>query len=1169
MFSKLKFTLSVGVTLVVWLHLTGCTKEKLFTQLPAGQTGITFANTVTESDTLNPLEFPNVYNGGGVSAGDFNGDGRLDLYFTGNMVSNALYLNKGDWTFTDVTKAAQAEGKGRWNAGAAVVDINADGRLDLYVCAGLKTNPEERRNLLYVNQGNDAQGVPHFRDMADAYGLADTSSTTNAAFFDYDNDGDLDVYMTVDYIIPGVRPNKYHTKITDGSAPSTDRLYRNDFDPKTGHPVFTNVSKQAGITIEGYGLGLNICDINNDGWKDILVTNDFIANDLLWVNNHDGTFTNRARDAFKHTSFTAMGNDVVDLNNDGHPEVVAMDMMADDYARRIQMEQPYVSNFYRIYKEFDYEHQYKRNTLQLNLGPRPDGSRPGKNSAGSDSTRNLPVFSEISYQAGIAYTDWSWTPLCFDADQDGYRDLIVTNGYIRDLSDNDFLAFQNGSGSGLSTLALTKQMPQIKIPNYAFRNRALAETGALGFEDVSDAWGINQPSYSHSAVYGDFDNDGDLDFVVNNLNEPAFVYRNNRVEQGTDEHHFLTVKLNGTRQNPQGFGSRVQIRYETVPGTGPQQQQVYELTPYRGYLSCQQAVAHFGLGRTARVAEVIVTWPDGTVSRQRNVPVNQTLTIDQTSARHEPAPASPATQPLLTDVTSAVGLAYQHDEAEFNDFDFQSLLPHKLSQYGPKLAVGDVNGDGLDDVFVTASSKVPAAFFIQTAGDETGASTFKRRDMPPLLPDENGRVPEQSACVLFDADADKDLDLFVGVSGYERIPYSPFLPSQLYINDGRGNFAIAPQALPDVKGIFSCAKAADFDRDGDLDLFVGGRVRPNFYPKPASSFLLRNDSKSGQIRFTDVTERVAPGLIDVGMVCDAFWTDPNNNGWPDLLLAGEFMPLTLFKNEAGQFKTERKRTITENGSWNALTEADLDGDGDMDYVAGNMGQNNMAQPTPDEPMRLYAGDLNSDGRYDVFPTCYYQRTLTKPERANPGRSEFAMFNRDDMIKQYIPFRKRFLSYTDYGKATMNEVLTQEERERATVLSVTYPATAWIENKGNGDFAPHPLPALAQSAPVFGIDVRDVNGDRKPDILLVGNDHGNNYIEGRQDALSGLVLLGDGKGNFQPTMPAQSGFYVPGDAKSLVHIQLAGKQDAWLTTENQGPVRVFRSGNSQKQLVNSM
>jgi hypothetical protein len=1148
---------------VLLLGLVGCqsgSKAPLFTLLTPEETGIAFANVLTESDSLNPLVHLNLYNGGGTAAGDFNGDGKLDVYFTANAGPNALYLNQENFKFKNVTAPSGTDGQGRWCQGVAVVDVNADGKLDLYVSAGLLNDPEKRRNLLYVNQGNDAGGVPQFKDLAAAYGLDDTTSTTQATFFDYDNDGDLDVYLLVDLVAPNKPTSTYRPKITDGSAPYTDRLYRNDFDAAKGHPVFTDVSQAAGITIEGYGLGVTVCDLNRDGWKDLYVSNDFITNDLLWMNNGDGTFTDRAAEAFKHTSFTAMGNDVVDLNNDGYDEVITMDMMAEDNFRRKQMDRPYSYNLYQLYRQYGYQHQYKRNTLQLNLGPNPQ------------SAAGVPVFSDVAFQTGTAFTDWSWAPLCFDADGDGYRDVLVTNGYYRDLSDNDFIAYRVGNETEKSKLELTKLMPQIKIPNYAFRNRGLPERGALGFEDVSGTWGINQPGFSHSGVYGDFDGDGDLDFIVNNLQEPAFVYRNNAREQ--TQHHFLRVKLAGPKTNPLGYGTRIEVR------TGDRTQHA-ELTPVRGYLSSQEPVAHFGLGTAARVEEVLVTWPDGTQQRLTNQAADQTLTLNHARAGAGVPPAAPPV-PIWQDITAQSGLDYVHEEDDFNDFDYQKLLLHKFSQSGPPLAVGDVDGDGLDDVFVGGSKGRRGVFFLQKPGNR-----FQQADRLPELAGPE-KKEEDTDALLFDADRDGDRDLLVLSSGYEQIPYNPFLAPRLFLNDGRGTFTKAPNAFPTLPLIGSCVRAGDFDGDGDLDLFLGNRVKPNYFPTPVSSFILRNDSPRSEERgvsgpprgseneksfrsraadrsllaprFSNVSDRVAPALKNIGMICDAVWSDVDGDRRIDLVLAGELMPITILKNGGERLEPLPLGTDLDGkrGFWNRLTAADLDGDGDTDYVVGNAGLNTLGQPSAQTPMRFYYGDFNDDGSFDLLPTAYFRTSLDGPEK-----KEYLLFVRDDLNKQINQFRKRFTDYRSFSEATADELLA--EYENKSVAEANYAASVWLENRGRGELVPHELPALAQTAPLYGIVTGDFDGNGRMDLVLSGNDYGNELLSGRQDALSGLFLKGTPGGTFQPRYPAESGLFIPGDAKALVTLKNSAGQTLLVSSENQGRVRVFGSAGRKRIL----
>lgn len=1115
--------------------LCSCREKPLFERLDSSDTGISFANTITDSDTLNILNYQYIYNGGGVGVGDFNGDQKPDVFFAGNQVSNRLYINEtetggGNLHFKDATESAGVSGGGRWCSGVSVVDINADGKLDVYVSNTLHKKGAQRANLLYVNQGNDTDGNPKFREMAVDYGIADTTYSTHSAFFDYDNDGDLDLFVLVDQIADPKNPGYLKVRIDDGTSPNTDRLYRNDFDAKRGHAYFTDVTKQAGVVAEGFGLGLNICDINRDGWKDIYVTNDFASNDVLYINNHDGTFTNRSHDSFKHTSSSAMGNDVADINGDGLVDIICMDMLPEDNLRKKSLMGP---SSYFAYQEWDrlgYEHQYARNTLQLNQGVRPTDT--------SKTHANMPVFSEISMLAGVAETEWSWSPLLVDLDHDGYRDLLVTNGFPRDVTDRDFTVYYSSVNTYLSDALrkeLTDKIPQVKVSNYAFRNRG--SSGTPAFENVTNLWGMAEPSFSNGAAYADFDGDGDLDYVINNINDEAFVYRNNLNDRKPENAHYLRIQFEGDGANRMGLGALVE--YDLPDG----RKEFYEHTLYRGFLSSVDPIAHFGLGKEKTIKNLKVTWPGGRVQIIPSVNADQTLVLKAANAQPGPSVTEPKSvvNPLMTDVTSSLGITYRHEETDIIDFNLQKTLLHKLTEYGPALAVGDVNGDGFMDMVVGGSSKFSTDLLLQQANGH-----FTRKSFPTKL-------SEDAGILLFDADADGDLDLYAA-SGSPEVGQNQLeeaLHHHLYVNDGKGNFTLDANALPNFWLNSSCVKAADFDRDGDLDLFVGGRVEPYKYPMGVRSYLLRNDgSTKDKPHFTDATAQVAPVLTKQSLTCDALWTDYDKDGYVDLLLASEWAPLTMLHNEKGTLKPLDNSGLSDkSGFWNSLTPGDFDNDGDIDYLAGNLGLNNLLRATPDRPARIYAGDFDNNGFYDAFPTVYFKNAKGQYE-------EYPYFGWDDMVKQMIGIKKRYIKYAPFGEATINQILTDEERNQALKLSANYLSTSYIENKGNGKFEVKPLPVMAQAAPVFGMLAQDVDGDGNLDAVLVGNEHGSDLVAGRMDAFNGLVLKGDGKGGFQPITIAQSGFYVPGNAKALVSLPDAQGHCRIAITENRGPLRLF-------------
>lgn len=1129
--------------LILFIFLWGCKQKStaLFEQLSHQKTGVNFNNTITDNDSFNILTYEYIYNGGGVAIADFNQDGQQDLFFSGNQVENKLYLNKGDWKFEDITAQAGVAGKDRWKSGVAITDLNYDGKMDIYVTC-MTLNPAARRaNLLYINQGNDNNGVPVFKEMAQEYGIADTAHTTTCAFLDYDNDGDQDLYLAVNFQrkYKNESPNSFHPKDPNHVAYTHDHLYRNDWDPVRKHPVFTDVSLEAGIKGEGFGLAINISDINQDGWKDIYVSNDYLTNDHLYINNQDGTFTDRSAEYIKHTSYSAMGNDVVDFNNDGLLDIVAVDMLPEDNYRRKTMLPANNYNTFQNFDEFKYQHQYVRNTLQINQGIAPGTGHP--------------VFSEASMFAGVSSTDWSWTPLAADFDQDGYRDLIITNGFPKDVTDLDFGDYNSNSYAYASKGLLNENIPSVKLKNYAFRNR-----GDLTFENMGEKWGITQNSFSNGAAYGDLDNDGDLDYVVNNINDPASIFRNNAVraslagapDGGSGEgdrkdrpYGWLNLRLHGDSLNPMGLGTWIEIQY------GKGQKQVWEHSIYRGYLSSMQPLVHFGLGKNSVVDQITITWPNKKQQILSKVKANQVLDIDYRNAKIETAqPSPPPAHAWFNQINTEAGVNYVQQEVDFIDFNLQPLLPHKLSQYGPGIAVADVNGDQLDDFFVSGSHFNKGRFFVQKAD-----GTFQLQDLIQGAegPEKQG---EDLGVLFFDVDGDGDEDLYTVRGGVEYSAEHRAYQDVLYLNNN-GKFSPTLGALPDFIKSGTCVRAADFDRDGDLDLFIGGRVRQKEYPKPVSSYLLKNESADGKVKFVLANEQLAPQLNDLGLVCDALWTDYDQDGWVDLLLAGEWMPLTLFKNKSGKLENATKDSGLEayTGWWGSLLGADFDGDGDIDYLAGNLGQNTLFKASAKYPLGIYAEDFDGNQGYDAVPSAFFPNEKGDLE-------EFPYHNRLDIDKQLILSKRKYLLHAEFARINMGQYLSNFPEIKPLHLSATHMQSSFIRNLGKGKFAIEALPSAAQMAPLYGMLAGDWNGDGHLDALCVGNDYGSEVTTGRYDALNGLLLIGNGKGGFKSSTLAQSGFYVPGDAKSLVQLSNAKGEQYIVAGQNRGPLQVFKPNN---------
>ncbi|MCR8560733.1 VCBS repeat-containing protein [Mucilaginibacter sp. BJC16-A38] len=1109
------------------LLLWSCRHATLFEQVSSGHSGIHFSNTIVENDSINPLDKLNIYNGGGVGIGDFNNDGLQDIYFVGNAVPNKLYLNKGDMKFDDVTTEAGVPGSGGWGRGVAVVDINNDGLMDIYVCYTLLSDSLKRQNVLYVNQGIDKNGVPHFKEMAKEYGLDIRVHSTMASFFDCDNDGDLDMYLTVNQVQPDDNTSSFRPMAKDGSKKSTGRLYRNDWDPVLKHGVYHDVSKQAGVNIEGYGHAASIVDINRDGWKDIYVTNDFLGSNILYINNHDGTFTDRSKEYFKHTANSAMGQDIEDINNDGLADVFELDMSPEDnYRRKMFMS----ANNYQIYQNFDYfgyQYQYNRNTLQVNQGP---GVR-------QDDSVSHPVFSETAFLGGIAQTDWSWCPMITDFDNDGNRDIVITNGYPRDVTDHDFTTFRAEAYMVAGKKQILDQIPVVKIPNYAFKNG-----GSLEFADVTKGWGLEAPSFSNGAAYADLDNDGDMELVINNIDDEAFIYKNTLREKNKTNSHYLQIQFIGGAQNKNGIGAWADIYYARG------KHQVYENTPFRGYLSTIQNIAHFGLGKDVELDSVVIRWPNDKKQTIQNVKADQVLKVNIADAHENYSFNQPAinTKSLFKEVTRDLGVTYKHKEYDFADFNVQKLIPHKLSQYTPAIAVGDVDGNGYDDMIIGGTSAFPAQLLLQQAnGKFIQRNLFSAADDPSVL-----RVKDEGL-LLFDADGDGKLDLYIASGGYELGSNSAAYQDRLYINDGKGNFKLQEDALPRNYTSKLCVKAIDYNKDGKLDLFVSGRVDPWSYPKPVSSMILRNDSKDGHIKFTDVTASVAKDLNNIGLVADAVFSDFDNDGWPDLILAGEWMPITFLKNDHGVFKNVTANTGIGGkfGWWNSVAAGDFNHDGKIDYIVGNTGLNTFYQASDKYPVYITAKDFDNDGNYDAFPSVFLKDQ-------DGVLKEFPAQTRDDIIKQMFEMRSRFQNYKSFATATMNDVITPEMRKGALRLKANMLQSCYLQNNGNGKFIMKPLPIEAQVSQLNGMVVDDFDGDGNLDVAISGNDYGTEVSTGRYDAFNGLLLKGDGNGNFKPLTIMQSGIYIPGDGKALVKLMGAKGNYLLAATQNRDVMKIF-------------
>jgi enediyne biosynthesis protein E4 len=1085
------------------LILTACSDEPkksrntLFQKREPVQTGIDFVNELSPNNNFDVFRYRNYYNGGGVAIGDINNDGLPDVYLTSNMNGNRLYLNKGGFKFQDITIQAGVKGTRNWSTGVSMADVNADGLLDIYVCNSGDINGNNRENELFINQGNLT-----FKEQAKDFGLNDNGFSTHAVFFDYDRDGDLDCYILNNSFRP-ISTLGFRNLRNERDENGGDKLFKN-IDGK-----FIDVSESAGIfgSVIGFGLGVTVGDVNNDNWLDVYVSNDFYERDYLYINNRDGTFSEKLEEYMGHLSMFSMGADMADLNNDGLPEIFSTDMLPQDDYRLKTLSSFEGYDVYQIRLQNGYYHQFMRNMLQVNTGQND--------------------FVEVGFMAGVASTDWSWGALMADFDNDGYREIFVSNGIYKDVTEQDFIDFMGSSeqikaameGKKIDFKQFVDKMTSTKISNCLFKR-----TGEWQYKEVAADWGLDEPSFSNGSAYGDLDNDGDLDLIVNNVNQPLFVYENTLNKSNSN---FLKVNFKGTAKNRFGLGTTVFAYVNNQIITTLQM-------PIRGFQSSMDYTMSIGLGEATKIDSLIIRWPDDKEEKLIGANAGTTITVDYSNSvlpnkKDKPKPAPWLRETAINHI--------EHRENQYNDFDHERLIYHMRSTSGPAFAKGDLNRDGLDDFFLGGSVGKPSQLYLQNKN-----GNFSPLSTTLFYADS---LTEDVAATFFDADGDSDLDLYVVTGGVENSLQSIESLDRLYFNNGvkagQPQFSKATD-LPALYQSGSCVKPMDIDNDGDLDLFVGNRVMPAYYGQPCDQSILINNGKG---KFENATKQWAPQMKRLGMVTDAAWFDYDGNGFQDLMIVGEWMPITLFLNDGKKLvKSEGENVLKQSvGWWNVIKPLDVDGDGDEDFVVGNLGLNSRFKPTANEPVNLYVSDFDQNGSLDPVFT-YFNKN-----------GEYPVALRQDLIKQMPSMKKEFVYYKDYAAKKLTDVFTPQQLAGATKLSFNYPNTTLLLNNGKTGFSFTPLPTEAQVSPVSAIEWMDVNHDNQNELVIAGNLFSVKPEIGRYDALHGLVLTTDGKGNFKSINPSLSGLAIKGEVRHLSKMKTV-KGEKLIFIRNKDTVKMF-------------